>query len=949
MVSVVVQYIKVLQEYEKIHGSDTVVLMQVGSFYEMYGIDNEIEKIGRVEEVSRLLNMVMTKRDKKLPGNSRNNPLMLGFPCVALAKYVPVLLAEDYTIVIIDQVKAGLTIKREVTDVISRSTYMEGDESIVLMYVEKTKSTVSGVKSENVSAGVSVINVMTGKTAVHECYTKLSSNSAQERCMLSVIEDAGSFAQQHRPAEVVVCGDEGPVDLGLSNDVKYSYRPANKIAHSIHYQERVFGIVWPNSTMMSSIEAVDLECRPLARMALLLLIEYVHEHRPMLISRICKPNIYVPKNHLVLAANTVEQLNITSSRPRRRKKTEPECLLDVIDNCSTSIGRRLLKERLMSPVHNPAELERRYTEVENYGKAEICKELGKHLAKISDIEKLHRRMSLGIMSPYELCNLYCSYKLIEDIQGLLRDACPHFLLKDEELLRNFVETCESIFDIEGLNSHSLDTCSFKRGVYEDIDEIYSQIARHKNKIDSIAGYLSSHIGDRQVKIEKNAADEHTLSVTNVRASILKKALGNSSEFVFRHNKAGTRITSGALEEASAAIAKLSENLRELTKDHYCEVLGLMHLKYEGLFDRAAANIAGLDVTRSNYITAQKYAYCRPVLVSGNACMQAKGLRHPIIERIDNGTEYIPNDISIGKEFNGIVLYSMNSGGKTSLLKACGLVVVLAQMGSFVPAFSFELSPFSTLITRILSEDNILRGRSSFVAEMAELRIIFNKTSDNGTNTLVLADEITHGTEHTSGSAIFASSVLTLASRQTNFVFTTHLHNVHSFIANIPNVRVCHLSVSTRDGIIYFDRILSDGPGSSIYGLEICEFMDMDPAFIAQAFSIRSQIEHDKRSTSLSPLNIKKSRYNQHVMIKSCTMCNYSPRQNTDLPLDVHHINSQCFADDNKMIRGVHKNAKSNLVVLCKQCHNSVHSGKISIESYVSTSTGKICLTVPVDS
>ena len=960
MTSVVVQYIKILQEHEKLYGSDTVVLMQVGSFYEMYGIDNEIEKIGKVEDVSRLLNMVMTKRDKKLPGNSRKNPLMLGFPCVALAKYVPVLIAEDYTVVLIDQVKTGLTIKREVTDVISKATYMEGDESIVLMYLEKIKSIKSGINVENISVGISVINVMTGKTSVHECFSDKNA-----------IDDAGSFAQQYKPAEVVVCGADNIVDLGLSNDVKYTYRMANKITHSIHYQEMVFGIVWPNKTMMSCIEAIDLECRPLARIALLLLIEYVHEHRPLLISRVSKPTIYVPTDHLILAANTVEQLNITSSRPRRqRKKTDPECLLDVIDHCSTSIGRRLLKERLLSPIHNQKELERRYDEIEKYGifLEEICKELGKHLTKISDIEKLHRRMSLGIMSPYELCSLYNSYNIIEDIQSILKAAILDkklnvefsFVKVSNILLRNFLEICERIFDIEGLSSHSLDLCSFKKGVYEDIDEIHNEIAKHKKHIDSIAKYLSSHIGDsprtssRAVKVEKNAADEYTLSLTNVRANILKKALGNSNDFSFKYSKAGTKVTSDAFEAASTAIAELSEKLKQKNKEHYTEVIGLMHIEYEELFNKVVVNVAALDVTRSNYITSQKYNYCRPVFEKNNsnhareACsmlssLDAKDLRHPIIERIDNGTEYVPNDISIGKDFNGIVLYSMNSGGKTSLLKACGLAVVLAQMGSFVPASSFELSPFSTLITRILSEDNILRGRSSFVSEMRELRSIFSKTSDtsNGIGTLVLADEITHGTEHTSGSAIFASSVITLASRQTNFVFTTHLHNVHSFISNISNVRVCHLTVSVRDGIIYFDRKLSDGPGSSIYGLEICEFMDMDPEFIAQAFLIRNQIEHDKRSINLSPLSIKKSKYNQRVMIQSCTMCNYSPRQNTDIPLDVHHINSKCLADDNHMIQGQHKNSKSNLIVLCKHCHNKVHNGELDIKGYVNTSAGII--------
>ncbi|ORY07083.1 P-loop containing nucleoside triphosphate hydrolase protein [Basidiobolus meristosporus CBS 931.73] len=248
---------------------------------------------------------------------------------------------------------------------------------------------------------------------------------------------------------------------------------------------------------------------------------------------------------------------------------------------------------------------------------------------------------------------------------------------------------------------------------------------------------------------------------------------------------------------------------------------------------------------------------------------------------------------------------MNSCGKTSLLKACGLSIILAQMGSFVPASSFEFSPYKSLMTRILSEDNILKGQSSFVAEMSDLRNILKRADPY---TLVLADEITHGTEHISGSAIFASSVMTLAKQNISFMFTTHLHNIYKFIKDIPNVKVFHLSVNfehiNSKNVIIFERKIKEGPCDSIYGLEVCEFLNMDSNFLQKAFQIRADIlsREDKTCPTIANglLNqySKYSRYNKDKLVYKCQICNYVPTQTTDLPINVHHIQHQHTSDNN---------------------------------------------------
>jgi DNA mismatch repair protein MutS len=330
---------------------------------------------------------------------------------------------------------------------------------------------------------------------------------------------------------------------------------------------------------------------------------------------------------------------------------------------------------------------------------------------------------------------------------------------------------------------------------------------------------------------------------------------------------------------------------------------------------------------------------------------------------------------------------MNACGKTSLIKACGLSVLLAQIGSFVPASSYEFSPFKQIMTRIKNEDSVINGKSSFVSEMMELRNILNRA---GSNTLVLADEITRGTEHISGSSIFASSVITLARRKVNFMFTTHLHNIYRFIMDIENVNIFHLSVLFEDGFlsfserkrimfpgrpgltgdpnkeemnksqddsyrigsdernikrIVFERKLKEGPGESIYGLEVCNYLNMDTNFLNMAFDIRKEIvkEENKLNKSNEERSIlfqscKTSRYNSNKKINNCEICGYIPKDDISIPLDTHHIEPKGKRKDSGFLN---INAKFNLVALCKECHKKVHKKEISINGYKSTSEGVI--------
>lgn len=944
MASVLSEYLQVFSKYKTKYGDKTAVLMQVGGFYEIYGIDNKKERIGNPVELSRILNITLTRKNKKVAENNWQNPLMLGFPCLALKKYISTLLEENFTIIVIDQIKTPLAVNRFVKNIISPSTYIESnkDECLVLIYVNKVK--------KDIHIGISAINILTGSSIVHECYSEYNDDNLS-------LDETVSFLKQYRPREVVISGqymDNLASHLDLDSDsVLCHYNKVNSKAHNVNYQNAILGNFFENKTMMSNIEYLDLERKPYALLSYVLLIEFVYRHNPMLLRKIYPPEIFVPLNHLILATNTVDQLNVANCKGKSGRCS----LFSAINKCSTSVGKRLLMKRILAPIFDVAELEKLYQQVEDFGLLfkDDLQEIEQLLIKILDVERLQRRMSVGIMVPSELASLNTSYFLILKLNKLLKQRAynhAHILdltmsVKSSTVLINFTDTCNKVFNLDNLTMCDLDDPMqfpiFQRGVFSKIDELHDDIQDEISKINAVASYLSSFItsnGQDSVRVEYIQSTGYYLTTSNTKAKKILHSMP-SNNFVFKSNKMTTKVTSHEIDISSKNISLFRECLKKLTRKRYKQVIKYFLSSYSNIFSTVTKFVSEVDVTKSNYKTSCMYNYCRPKIKNKDtkdSFIHAKNLRHPIIEQIDKETEYVSNDLSIGTNYNGMILYSMNSCGKTSLLKACGLSVILAQAGCYVPASSYTYYPFKCIMTRILSEDNIMKGQSSFVAEMSELRAILRRAHNR--QTLVLADEITHGTEHTSGSSIFISSVEILAKRKVNFMFTTHLHNVYPFVKDIQNVRVFHLSVSfLQNKTIVFERKLKDGPGDSIYGLEVCEFLNMDKEFLARAFQIRNMVTSDK--TDSTACNVKLSRYNKNKTVQHCEICNYSPKVPTDIPLDVHHIRQKHIADCNGMIDGIYKHAKSNLVTLCKQCHVKTHKGEITVFGYVDTSNGKV--------
>ena len=269
------------------------------------------------------------------------------------------------------------------------------------------------------------------------------------------------------------------------------------------------------------------------------------------------------------------------------------------------------------------------------------------------------------------------------------------------------------------------------------------------------------------------------------------------------------------------------------------------------------------------------------------------------------------------------------------MKSVGIAVIMAQSGMFVAANECTFYPYNDIHTRILSHDNIYKHQSTFTVEMSELRSILQKSSDKS---LVIGDELCSGTESISAISLVTAGITHLSKRNSSFIFATHLHelsNLDEINIALKNVVFKHLSVkfNRENNTIVYDRILKDGSGETLYGLEVCQSLDLDSNFLKTANEIRRKLIH----TSDEIVRYKKSHYNSTIYKDECHICKKKAE-------DIHHIEHQANADENGMINGFHKNRAFNLVPLCKECHDAVHNNEFEIQGFVQTNNGKSIIT-----
>jgi DNA mismatch repair protein MutS len=287
----------------------------------------------------------------------------------------------------------------------------------------------------------------------------------------------------------------------------------------------------------------------------------------------------------------------------------------------------------------------------------------------------------------------------------------------------------------------------------------------------------------------------------------------------------------------------------------------------------------------------------------------------LIEHIQQNEIYVPNDLILGKGVNGILLYGTNAVGKTSLIRALGIAIIMAQSGMFVPCSAFIYKPYTAIYSRILGNDNLFKGLSTFAVEMSELRVILKMADENS---LILGDELCSGTETESAVSIFTAGLMELHEKKCSYIFATHFHEIVHYeeIISLGRLSMKHMSVfydRELDGLVY-DRKLKEGPGDRMYGLEVCKSLYLPDDFLKKAYEIRNKYYHDSRGC----LSNKLSPYSSSKIKGRCEKCKETMGE------EIHHIRHQADANTSGFIGSFHKNHPANLINICKKCHLLEH-------------------------
>ena len=919
-------YIFYTNEYKRKYGKKTVVLMQVGSFFEFYSIIDEAD--ADIYKLTDICNITATRKNKTIKEVNTSNPLMAGFPLYAVAKFQNILLQNNYTIVMIEQVSEPPNPQRKVTDILSpgmnvninskKSNYM------MVIYYEKINNLLV--------IGVSLLDISTGKCFVYEAGSKKDdidyANNEVFRLLIS-----------YNPCEIIFLSNE-TISESDKKDILYKINITdNMLTHylwntfeyidiitRILYQEAILKKVYKNiKSQLSIIELLNLEFFNLAKIAFCCLLQFAYNHNADIINDIQKPDILESNTFLNLEYDSILQLNLISLNNNDKP------LIDILNRCKTAFGSRLFKERLLNPIIDKKILNDRYDNIDKMLKDDLFKNLSKYLNKILDLERIKRKIIINKINPHEWNGFNLSLENIVEIFELLD------LNEEKDIVHNIIKAYD-ILNLDNSSKYNINDIKgniFNKGIYIELDNLEQEYNIILNEIYEISNNISK-LGNAEntlCKIEHTDKEGYYIYITKKRYENLKE--NNYKEIqkfkIISTNQGYYKLSSNKLLEYSNILTEKSRELSELSEKYYKDFLNKFISENIINIDIIINKIANIDIYCCNARNAYEYRYYKPNFLNNknnSGLIKGNDIRHPIIERINENIKYIGNDIELSN--NGILLYGINASGKSSLMKTIGLNIIMAQSGMYVPSYEMYYEPYHHIFTRISGADNIYKGLSSFTVEMTELRNILNRCDKYS---LVLGDEICNGTESISGISIVASAIDKLIKKSCSFIFATHLHeltDISIIKTNIDNnfIKIYHLHVKIDKDIIYYERKIKEGKGSSIYGIEVCKALDMPNDFLINAERIRKEIQ--KLDTFI--INLDKSHYNKKILLESCSICN----NKVD---DTHHIDYQVNSDNNGFFQNYHKNIKHNLVPLCKKCHQKEHNNEISIKGFIETTEG----------
>ena len=931
------EYAELYQTYTQQYGKKTAIFLMVGSFYELYDIqDIETgETRCNVKEIVDYLGIQLsTKKGDVGPGC---DGLFAGFPDYVMHKWAGRLTSAGWTVVIVDQIKdaKGKVKERKVARILSPSTHIENLSATETPYL--TTLYMKQTSTSPPQFGAAMLDLSTGTTHTY-------SGTAQGRHDIWTADDLVQLLSVYPPKEIVLYWHsmyQKPEEawirrlFRLSTSIPLHIRSIettgafSKELVRTEYLQRIYSI----KSMLPPTTYLGLRSEQ-EEMALIYLLQFVEDHVHSMITSLHRNEPWTPHTRLICGNHALTQLQMTGSNLQ-------ETVIGLFDTCITPMGKRAIKERLLSPYSHATEINKRLDEVQEYlcWPEEKTKALERQLRFMSDLPRLHRKILCGTIASQEIALLFQSYHAIAT---LMKNITANTLLKasfTEYQWCIYYNAFTYHFTEEKALAANADQTAFNIENYAEIGQKEKEIQVIHQEIHALKLLIAQQGGvtEDAIRLEEREKEPFGLKGSSVTIHQLKKAIAQLPEgTTISELKSGGWIDCKRLQQLNRQLQRNRDDLERLVSTYIMNACAA--IATAAIVESSSVNmwsltehwVSHIDSTQCIAHTSRERGWSCPIIQSAEkgSSIDIKQLRHPLVEAAASRVAYVTHDISLNRDTKGWLVYGMNASGKSTLMKATGLCVLLAQAGCFVPAKEMTLAPFEAVYTRILNQDNLFAGLSSFAVEMSELRDILRNATQH---TLVLGDELCSGTESTSAQALVASGIQWLSKKQSNFIFATHLHDLPTYLdVEALGVNVWHLHVD-YDPItkkLIYDRSLRPGNGSSLYGLEVARAMDLPFEFLENAVRFRQTI-----TSSTTQEAAKASTWNPEIVRRACEVCGQTKE------LEVHHLQARASAINQRLENGTHMNDKRNLVVICQECHDAVHAEQIEIQGQVMTSDG----------
>jgi DNA mismatch repair protein MutS len=789
------QYLEIKRRFPQ-----AIVFFRLGDFYETFDEDAQL--------VSRELEIVLTSRPV---GKGARVPLA-GIPHHALDSYLAKLIGKGYKVAICEQVSEGpkgrTLMERQVVRVVTPGTVVEAN-----LLDQRANNYLAALVVEGELGGVAYVDVTTGEFAATQM----------------AIDLLPAELDRLRPAELLLPEGQSPPE---GAQAAVSHLPTDR------FQPEAAAQLVLSHFQAASPEAFDLTTRPLATAAAGAVLAYLQDNQRAVLGHIARLSTYTPGAYMALDAQTRRNLELFASlRPEPRGQTPARpggvSLLAVIDFTNTALGARLLRRWLSQPLLDITTVRQRQERVQFFFASGVRRQqTASLLAKVPDLERLLGRISAGAAAPREVVALRRGLDQVPALRQAIGEEGV-----GEDLLRGLTPCKDTTALIAlALEEEPEEGGVIRPGFSPELDALRSVARDARQFLADLERRERQATGIKSLKVAYNKVFGYYIEVSKANLRHVP------AHYQRRQTLVGAeRFTTPELKEREFQILHARERQEELEQTLFRQVCAQVAAGGKAILETAAA-VAEADVFCALAEAAARYGYICPIVDDGDAVIIRDG-RHPVVERMLPEGAFVPNDAHLTNEdAQIIILTGPNMAGKSTYIRQVALIVLLAQIGSFVPALEARIGIVDRIFTRVGALDDIAAGQSTFLVEMLETAgILHNATC----RSLLLFDEIGRGTSTYDGMAIARAVVEFLHHRPevaAKTLFATHYHELVGLASLLPRVKNYNVAVTEEEGqVVFLHRILPGGADRS-YGIHVAQLAGMPRPVIQRAQEVLSELE-----------------------------------------------------------------------------------------------------------